>query len=244
MSFMSSNRVADAVAAALAALTKASVGLGNVDDTSDASKPVSAAQQAALAAKAPIAGTPTAPTFAFPSGTYVAPLLVSSTALSAADSLRLAPCFIPQTLTITRFVGEVTTAGSSGSKMRLGIFADTGAGMPGALVLDAGQINGDSATVQEITLGSSLVLTPGWYWVGAAAQSATPTAPTCRVVASSGPVGGAGSGFLMNLGTTLPVAGVAAAGLAMTGVTGALPSTFNNNGGAVGSVPRILFKLA
>lgn len=241
MSFMSSNRVADAVAAALAALTKASVGLGNVDDTSDASKPVSAAQQAALAAKAPIAGTPTAPTFAFPSGTYVAPLLVSSTALSAADSLRLAPCFIPQTLTITRFVGEVTTAGSSGSKMRLGIFADTGAGMPGALVLDAGQINGDSATVQEITLGSSLVLTPGWYWVGAAAQSATPTMPRHG---RSGPVGGAGSGFLMNLGTTLPVAGVAAAGLAMTGVTGALPSTFNNNGGAVGSVPRILFKLA
>lgn len=48
-------------------LAKADVGLGNVDNTSDANKPVSTAQQAALNAKAPLAspaltGTPTAPT--------------------------------------------------------------------------------------------------------------------------------------------------------------------------------------
>ena len=48
-------------------LHKASVGLGNVDNTSDADKPVSTAQAAALALKAPLAnpaftGTPTAPT--------------------------------------------------------------------------------------------------------------------------------------------------------------------------------------
>ena len=48
-------------------LTKSDVGLSNVDNTSDASKPVSTAQQTALDAKAPLAspaltGTPTAPT--------------------------------------------------------------------------------------------------------------------------------------------------------------------------------------
>lgn len=48
-------------------LTKADVGLGNVDNTSDASKPVSTAQQTALNAKAPLAspvftGSPKAPT--------------------------------------------------------------------------------------------------------------------------------------------------------------------------------------
>lgn len=48
-------------------LVKADVGLGNVDNTSDAAKPVSTAQQAALDLKAPIAspaltGNPTAPT--------------------------------------------------------------------------------------------------------------------------------------------------------------------------------------
>lgn len=40
------------ISAAIAALTKSSVGLGNVDNTSDANKPVSTAQQAALDAKA------------------------------------------------------------------------------------------------------------------------------------------------------------------------------------------------
>ena len=48
-------------------LAKADVGLGNVDNTSDAGKPVSTATQTALNAKAPLAspaltGTPTAPT--------------------------------------------------------------------------------------------------------------------------------------------------------------------------------------
>jgi len=50
-------------------ITKSDVGLGNVDNTSDANKPVSTAAQAALDLKAPLAspaltGTPTAPTAA------------------------------------------------------------------------------------------------------------------------------------------------------------------------------------
>jgi hypothetical protein len=44
------------IAAAVAALTKSSVGLGNVDNTSDADKPVSTATQTALDAKASLAG--------------------------------------------------------------------------------------------------------------------------------------------------------------------------------------------
>ena len=52
---------------AWAALAKSDVGLGNVDNTSDANKPVSTAQKAALDLKAPLAspaftGKPTAPT--------------------------------------------------------------------------------------------------------------------------------------------------------------------------------------
>lgn len=54
---------------ALQSVTKASVGLGNVDNTSDVNKPVSTAQQVALDKKANLAspiltGTPTAPTAA------------------------------------------------------------------------------------------------------------------------------------------------------------------------------------
>jgi hypothetical protein len=55
------------VSNAVAALTKSSVGLANVDNTSDANKPVSTATQTALDLKAPLAspaltGNPTAPT--------------------------------------------------------------------------------------------------------------------------------------------------------------------------------------
>lgn len=48
-----------AVSTAVAALTKSSVGLGNVDNTSDANKPISTATQTALDLKAPLAN----PTF-------------------------------------------------------------------------------------------------------------------------------------------------------------------------------------
>lgn len=56
-----------AQAKALLALVKADVGLGNVDNTSDANKPISTATQTALNAKAPLVspsftGTPAAPT--------------------------------------------------------------------------------------------------------------------------------------------------------------------------------------
>lgn len=58
-----------AVSTAVSALTKSSVGLANVDNTSDADKPVSDAVQTELDLKAPLAspaltGTPTAPTAA------------------------------------------------------------------------------------------------------------------------------------------------------------------------------------
>ena len=56
-----------AVSTAVAGLTKSSVGLGNVDNTSDADKPISTATQTALDLKAALAsptftGTPSAPT--------------------------------------------------------------------------------------------------------------------------------------------------------------------------------------
>jgi hypothetical protein len=59
-----------AVSTAVAALTKSSVGLGNVNNTTDAAKPVSTATQTALDLKANLAsptltGTPTAPTASY-----------------------------------------------------------------------------------------------------------------------------------------------------------------------------------
>lgn len=72
--------------------TKSDVGLGNVDNTSDASKPVSTAQQTALDLKAPLAspaltGTPTVPTAAVDTNTTQA----ASTAFVLAQAASALP---------------------------------------------------------------------------------------------------------------------------------------------------------
>ncbi|HMT13143.1 MAG TPA: hypothetical protein PKE19_00195 [Aestuariivirga sp.] len=71
-------------------VTKAQVGLGNADNTSDASKPVSTATQTALDAKAPLispgfSGTPTAPTAA--AGTNTTQLATTAFVKKAVDDL-------------------------------------------------------------------------------------------------------------------------------------------------------------
>lgn len=120
--------------------------------------------------------------------------------------------YLPHPVTLTRIGAEVTVVGESGSKVRLGIYADTGEWAPGSLVLDAGQINGDSATVQELTI--SQALNPGVYWLVAVVQSAPTTQPTMRTVT---PVAAP-----IIQGTSAPSAGQGAIGYAKTGVTGAL----------------------
>jgi hypothetical protein len=48
---------------------------------------------------------------------------------------------------------EITAAGEAGSHIRLGVYADDGSGyQPGALLTDAGQIDGTSATYQELSI--------------------------------------------------------------------------------------------
>ena len=70
-------------------VTRADVGLGNVDDTSDADKPISTATQAALDLKAPLAsptltGVPTAPTA--PPGTDSTQIATTAFVLANAPS--------------------------------------------------------------------------------------------------------------------------------------------------------------
>jgi len=72
------------------AVTKAQVGLANADNTADAAKPVSTAQAAALALKAPLAspaltGVPTAPTAAF--GTVSGQLATTQFVQAAVNAL-------------------------------------------------------------------------------------------------------------------------------------------------------------
>ncbi len=175
-------------------------------------------------------------TGAYASGNYYA----TAGALSAGSSgsytngqLRLAPWVVPDPLTLTRIAAEVTGAGDAGCTLRLGIYADN-AGVPGALILDAGTIPGDAVAVAEITISQALAR--GLYWVGGAVQGVTVTAPTLKTFTGAAQVP-------ITFGTTLPAAGTVGNSFLLSGVTAALPGSA---AGAVvaGSSPRILVKVA
>jgi hypothetical protein len=109
------------------------------------------------------------PTAAFASGFWTSIPGYTDSALACAQDVPFAaPIVTDQAMTITRLGIEVTSAGGSGSVVRLGIYADSD-GLPGSLVLDAGTINGTSATYQEITISQALSASTR-YWLMVVAQ--------------------------------------------------------------------------
>lgn len=141
-----------------------------------------------------------------------------TTATVTAGTLSATPKFVPSTVSIDRLGMEVSTAGDAGSKVRLGIYADDGTLRPGALVLDAGTINGDSNTRQDITV--SATLQRGWYWFAAANQIVTTVTPVWRTLSIVAEV------MPLDATTTQPASSAGVFGFTIAGVTGALPATF------------------
>jgi hypothetical protein len=149
-------------------------------------------------------------------------------------TLRATPCDVPNAVTITRFGSEVTVIGDAGSKIRLGIYADDGTNRPGVLILDAGQIAGDSATVQELT-GLSVTIGPGRYWFAAVVQSVTVTQPTLRTTTNTP--------YQIEIPSGIPGTGTALVGLIHSStVSGALPSAFTVGTSIASTVARMFIK--
>lgn len=174
---------------------------------------------------------------AFVSGRYYVVPPVQSSGTSATlgvGTLRLQMFMAPNACTLSRIGAEVVTPGDAGSKFRLGIYNDDGTGRPGALLIDAGVIAGDSGTVQELTINQSI--SAGIYWIGGAVQIVTTTQPTMRTSSQGGTqyveasVGSAPPSNWGNIGVT------------GTGVVGALPNPFVFANYA-GSVPRVFVKV-
>jgi hypothetical protein len=169
-------------------------------------------------------------------GAYFAPSGTSS--LSSTNAIgsnigRFHPWIVERPLQIDRIGAEVVPVGEAGSKYRLGVYADNGFSYPGALVLDAGQIAGDSATVQELTC--SVTFSPGVYWVGGATQSAPTTQPVIRTL-----------GTLITpvfIGMAFPGANQAVMGYGAT-MSGALPATYPAAQGPVFGIPRVFMRSA
>lgn len=172
-------------------------------------------------------------------GQYYVPLAPSGAGTSnslGVAVLRVVPWIVERTITIDRIGAEITTVGEAGSKLRLGIYIDDGTNYPGALLSDAGQIAGDSATVQDAP-AVSLTIPPGVYWIGGAVQSVVTTQPTVRTHSGTPPVP-------LRLGTSLPGAGTAPVGYSQSSVGGALPAVFTTTGSIVGSAPRLHIRAA
>lgn len=159
---------------------------------------------------------------------------VTTSATLTNGTLRVHPFYVPNACVLSRIGADVTSAGDSGSKYRLGIYADNGSGYPGTLVLDAGTIAGDSNTVQEITI--SQALDPGMYWIGGVVQVVTVTQPTIRVI-------NAVTMPYVALGTSAPTAGQVHVGYQQGSVTGALPPVFTSTVSGATPVPRIFVKI-
>lgn len=179
---------------------------------------------------------PNPPVLPFPnaSGKYFYPISAGSATTNAAlgvGTLRLFPWYLPKDISIDRIGAEVTTVGDAGSKLRLGIYADTGSAYPGALILDAGQIAGDSATVQDITV--SQFLPAGMYWIGGVVQTVTTTQPTVRTCT------GWFAPMTVIHSNSIPGANGQTIGYSQSSVTGALPSTFTATLGAIAAAPRL-----
>ena len=134
-----SGTTVDAAASAIAALaTKATVGLSNVDNTSDANKPVSAAQQAAFATAAQ--GTDSRPPLYATTTTYTA-----SGAIAPTDRVAI----INAASAVTMTLASGSSDGQSLTVKRLGAGAVT---ITASLDNASSSIVADSTTIKESVL--------------------------------------------------------------------------------------------
>jgi hypothetical protein len=141
---------------------------------------------------------------------------VGTTVLTA-NAVIAVPIVIPRIGTATSINIRVTSAGAAGSVIRLGLYADTGAFNPRSLIADGGTVDGTTTGLKTATI--SVPVKPGIYWLVAVGQGAPATQPTVNSLTGQAPIFDASPD---------PATGVN--GYFQLGVTGALPSTFTNQG--------------
>lgn len=174
-------------------------------------------------------------------GRYFFPVNTATSTTSASvgvGTLRLTAWLNPIDITIDRIGGEIVsgTTADAGAKVRLGIYNDNGFAYPGSLFLDAGQIAGDSVTVQDITISNTFI-PAGLYWIGGTVQSVVTTQPTVRTISNYHPP-------VTILGSTsAPTVGSAWTSYSMSSVTGAFPGTFSSTVSTGSVCPRVHMRL-
>jgi len=162
---------------------------------------------------------------------YGSPLIAAvyptRTLALVAATMYAMPFLAGATRTYDRISIHVTTA-VAGKSCQLGIYADS-AGVPGALVLDAGNVSAATTGGKEINIAQSLPR--GWYWL-ACVSDGTPTLRTYQ-----------GSNKFGWLGRTSGIDTNFYGGMSVAQAYGALPNPFTA-GAVLASVPRILLRAA
>ena len=103
---------------------------------------------------------------------YGYPPLSNAAAAIAANRMTLLPA--PMRAGLYDRIGARVTVAAAGSTVRLGVYDSDDNGQPRTLLLDAGTIDGNSATIQTITIALTLPA-HGVYWLASVSQGGTPT---------------------------------------------------------------------
>ena len=107
-------------------------------------------------------------------GEYYGPM-VAAQASSATQANRISciPMFLPRPTPIDRIALRISAGGAAGSLVRLGIYASTANGLPGALLHDFGTVDGTVlGNPAEITVSATL---QGFIWLAARFNDNSPT---------------------------------------------------------------------
>ena len=148
--------------------------------------------------------------------------------------MRLVPFFTDKTIHVDRIGVEVTTSGTTGGVVRLGIYNSDSDMMPSTVLLDAGTVSSVVTAPAWVEIIISQVLQPGLYWLAVVGQTAGCTLRAYRY--------GGWMPVTRFTGATPSLAVDNHNGFQMASVTGAL-STYSF-GTLIGGAPRVLVRVS
>jgi hypothetical protein len=142
----------------------------------------------------------------------------------AFNNLFAAPIFVGSSVT-TAAIGVEIITGASGAFVRMGIYGTDTSGLPGARLVDSGQISVGTAGFKSGAV--SVSLTPGWYWLAAVSQNGS---PVWRGVAAPQMLAPVSRVSTPTVGDVLYGYGASDSGGAADTFSGALPAAFYDPG--------------
>lgn len=152
--------------------------------------------------------------------------------LTVASTVYAYPVYIPNEVDVVSLNLSVTT-GQTGGASHLGIYADNGAGYPGALVYDSGAlVSASTAMVTDTLAANELTLPAGLYWFASVftASSTFISVAGTSAVYTQALNAGLGSDTAAH---SLATSAQAGTGISVAGTYGALPTTFTAGGALI-----------